>query len=136
WVFQDFAEGDQPDTTTVVNTLPYRRRGLVELPGREPEIVELEGFAGAVIGPPPARGIKPAPGTRIESDRFVLEAMPDGTLTLTDKTTGRRYERLHGLEDEPDVGDLYNFCPVEDAAVWRAERTRTRILSNGPLVWE
>ena len=44
---------------------------------------------------------------------------------LLDKTTGRRFEGLHALEDEPDVGDLYNFCPVDGAAPWRSDSAAT-----------
>jgi len=109
---------------------------VIELPGREAEVVELEGFAGGAVDPPPARRPEPKTRTRVESDRFVLEAAPDGTLSLTDKATGRRYERLHGLEDEPDMGDLYNFCPVDGAPVWRTEGVECRLLADGPLVWE
>ncbi len=55
---------------------------------------------------------------------------------MTDKLSGRRYERLHVLEDEPDMGDLYNFCPVDGARVWRPEDAETRVLADGPVVWE
>ena len=77
--------------------------------------------------PERARGtaLEPHDGTAIESDLLRVEAAPDGTLTVLDKTTGRRFERLHGLEDEPDVGDLYNFCPVDGAADL-AQRVRHR----------
>jgi mannosylglycerate hydrolase len=137
WSLAGLVEDDAEGMTTVVNPLPYPRRGLVELAGAEPLMVELEGFAARTIEPrataaPPV----PSPDGRVESERFVLEATPDGTLTLTDKPTGRRYERLHALEDEPDMGDLYNFCPVEGAPVWRSSRARSRVLAQGPPVWE
>ena len=42
--------------------------------------------------------------------------------------------RLHALEDEPDIGDLYNFCPVDGAGVWRCAGAATRVLRDGPVV--
>ena len=121
-----------------INLLPYRRRGLIELPGMEPAMVELDGFSAHAIEPTraPAAQDAPKPGNAIESDCLRVEAAPDGTLTLLDKRTGRRYEQLHRLEDEPDVGDLYNFCPVEGTAPWRSESATTRVLQDGPLVHE
>jgi 2-O-(6-phospho-alpha-D-mannosyl)-D-glycerate hydrolase len=120
----------------VVNLLPYRRRGLVELPGHEPTTIELDGFAARPIDLGPATADEPHDGTSIESDRFRVEAAPDGTLTLLDKRTGRTFEGLHRLEDEPDVGDLYNFCPVEGAPTSRPETATARVLRDGPVVHE
>ncbi len=34
------------------------------------------------------------------------------------------------------MGDLYNFCPLAGAGVWRCSEASTRILSDGPLCWE
>jgi alpha-mannosidase len=34
------------------------------------------------------------------------------------------------------MGDLYNFCPVADAAGWRAERATARVIRGGPLIHE
>jgi mannosylglycerate hydrolase len=123
----------------VMNLLPYRRRGIVELPGMEPAAVELDGFGARPVEltpKPPGAEMHPHHGAAIESDSLRVEAAPDGTLTLLDRTTGRRFERLHGLEDEPDVGDLYNFCPVDGAIAWRSESATARILRDGPLVHE
>jgi 2-O-(6-phospho-alpha-D-mannosyl)-D-glycerate hydrolase len=142
-----------PDAAAVgiVNPLPYRRRGLVELPGAAPAVVELDGFGARTVEiapPPPRPDARTAASERgresegdrtcaaIESDRFRIEATSDGTLALLDKAGGRRFEGLHGLEDEPDMGDLYNFCPVEDAPTWRSERAAVRVLADGPLVSE
>ena len=128
---------DATGTAGVVNLLPYRRRGLVEIPGHEPAVIELAGFSGRPLEATPVATAHPPPSsTAIESDLIRVQAAPDGTLTVVDKPTGRRSERLHGLEDEPDVGDLYNFCPVEGARVWRAESATARVLRDGPVVHE
>ncbi len=131
----------------VVNLLPYRRCGLVEVPGAEPVVVEIDGFAAETLdlSPPSPRriaGVADTPVARgvaaIENDRLRVEAAPDGTLTVIDKHRGLRLERVHGLEDEADMGDLYNFCPVpgEHAPVWRAENATAHVLAEGPLVSE
>ena len=130
---------DGATRVTVINVLPERRRGLIEVPGTVPAIVELDGFGARTVELTPARSEPPQPmdaGTAIESEHFRVEAAADGTLTLLDKANGRRVENLHALEDEPDMGDLYNFCPIEGARHWRSEDARVRVLADGPVVWE
>jgi alpha-mannosidase len=135
----DGAAGELDDglAVAVVNTLPYRRRGLVDEPGAAPLMVELEGFETRTVelgpAPGPAEG---ADGRAIESNRYRVEAAADGTLTVTSKDTGRRFDGLHRLEDELDMGDLYNFCPVQSDSGWRSGRAETRVLADGPLVRE
>jgi alpha-mannosidase len=129
-------QGPDPDRVTVFNPLPERRRGLIEAPGFEPQIVELDGFAARVLEFETARKSDPSVGTGIESDRFHLQLSNDGTLTLLDKRTGRQVQGLHALEDEPDCGDSYNFCPVDGAVGWRSDHAVARVLADGPDVWE
>jgi alpha-mannosidase len=125
------------DRVGVVNVLPERRCGLVEVAGRQPVVVELEGFSARTIELPATRTpAKPDEGAVIESDRFRVEARDDGTLRLTDKQSGRCYEHLHRLEDELDTGDLYNFCPIDGASPWRSDRAAIRVVRAGPPVWE
>ena len=131
-IAQDLAVG-------VVNPLPYRRRLLVERSGAEPELIELDGFAARTVELRRARGREapePGGGAAIESDRLRVEVAPDGTLTLIDTVGGARYELLHALEDEPDRGDLYTFCPVDGAPVLRLGCAAARVLRDGPVVWE
>jgi alpha-mannosidase len=120
----------------LVNTLPFARRGVVRLDGCEPMVVALEGFEARTFEPSASGAVEAREGAVIASDRFRVEASSDGTLTVDDLLSGRRFEGLHALEDEPDVGDLYNFCPVEGATVWRPDRASTRVLADGPLIWE
>ncbi|HET8844765.1 MAG TPA: glycoside hydrolase family 38 C-terminal domain-containing protein, partial [Ktedonobacteraceae bacterium] len=50
--------------------------------------------------------------TTIENAWLRIEANPaDGTLTLTEKSSGKRYPGLHRFQDGGDVGDLYNWTP-------------------------
>ena len=132
--------GEPPAGTAVAvaNPLPHRRRRIVELPGAAPTLVELDGFAVRTVElePAPNAGEARPSGAAIESDQFRVEAAPDGTLALIDKASGSRFERLHALEDEHDMGDLYNFCPVPDGRAWRGEQASVRVLAEGPLVSE
>jgi mannosylglycerate hydrolase len=131
-------EATEAGVVGVVNPLPYRRRGLVEVPGRAPAVVELDGFSARTVELEPAGMVALPDGgpVAIESDRLRIEATDEGSLILVDKRTGRRFERLHTLQDEPDMGDLYNFCPVDAAPIWRSDRASARVLAAGPLVWE
>jgi alpha-mannosidase len=134
------AGGEHSGKVGVVNVLPERRRGLVEVTGMEPVLIELEGFSARAIDVPVAQPATapahPREDAAIESDDLRVEAAPDGTLTLLDKQTGLLFERLHRLEDELDMGDLYNFCPVDSSVSWRSEAAAVRVLRDGPPVWE
>jgi alpha-mannosidase len=131
-----FVGPDEQRGVGVVNLLPERRRGLVEVPGMRPALVELDGFTASSVELVPERRAEPAPGTSIESDLLRVDAGGDGTLTVTDKRTGRAFDHLHGLEDELDMGDLYNFCPVSAGGGWEAGSAHTRVLASGPVCWE
>lgn len=50
----------------------------------------------------------------IENEFYRIEAnTQDGTLTITEKTTGEIFMGLNRFVDGGDVGDLYNYCPPE-----------------------
>ncbi len=49
---------------------------------------------------------------RLENDFLCVEVGADGMLDVTDKTSGRRYHRLHRIEAEMDSGNLYAFAPL------------------------
>lgn len=62
----------------------------------------------------PGATTEPKPDHWLESDYLRVEVDPlDGTLTLTDKSTGQRYSGLNRLVDGGDRGDEYNYCPPE-----------------------
>ncbi len=57
-------------------------------------------------------------GHAIENEWLRVEVDPqDGTLTLTDKATGRVMAGLNRVEDGGDRGDEYNYCPPEADAL-------------------
>jgi alpha-mannosidase len=101
-----------------VNVLPYRR---VRLFGDE--LVALDGFTGRHAAAVPS----PEELVRMEVD-------DGGALSITDVRSGRGALGLLGFEDEPDVGDLYTFCP--DGPVRRAELTSVRVVRDDALVHE
>jgi alpha-mannosidase len=101
----------------LVNTLPYSRSRLVG-----DELVGLAGFQGRPAEPLPA-----------PAELLHLEATDDG-LAVTDLRTGRRFQGLHALEDEADVGDLYTFCP--GGGVRRAALVDARVVRDDELVRE
>jgi alpha-mannosidase len=76
----------------LVNTLPYRRRRVVE-----GSLVELDGFSGG----------RPEPVAANETP-FIPEALAE----------------LLDFEDEPDIGDLYTFCPGGKPTVARLAASR------------
>ena len=59
----------------------------------------------------------PAPGSKppyqIQNEYFRVEAQPDGTLDVLDKTTGALYKGQNRLIDGGDRGDEYNYSPPE-----------------------
>jgi alpha-mannosidase len=132
----EFAGRDGPRRIGLFNPLPFARAGLLRREGAGPMIVDLAGFEARTVELAPVGAVTPREGDRIESDRFGVQTAGDGTLTIDDLKSGRRFEGLHALEDEFDMGDLYNFCPVAGAGVWRCSSASTRILSDGPLCWE
>jgi mannosylglycerate hydrolase len=68
---------------------------------------------------PPTGAIQPAsriehPATSIENDYFHVQASSDdGTLTITDRTTGRVLQGCNRFVDGGDRGDEYNYCQPE-----------------------
>lgn len=83
-------------------------------------------------GPEGRRGVY-AWGTRLGNDFLELEVERDGSLSVRDLRTGQEFTGLLALEDQPDRGDCYTFCPA--GRVTRADDPiDTRILAQGPLV--
>jgi alpha-mannosidase len=106
----------------LVNTLPYRRRRLVMRDGRG-MLVELGGFESRV-----PESLPPL------ADRLTIDLADDGTFSITDRRSGRCFAGLHVVEDQPDAGDLYTFCP--DGPVRRANVVSSSVLRDDDLVRE
>jgi alpha-mannosidase len=130
------AGGRVGDRIGVVNPLPFTRSELLLVAGAEVTIVELGGFEAKTVELAAREPQTATDGDRIVSDRFAVQLAADATLTIEDLQSRRRFDGLHAIEDELDMGDLYNFCPVEGTGVWRCTEASARVLSHGPLVWE
>lgn len=132
----DWTWGLPPEKSdwTVVNPLPWARRGVVDVAG-VPVAVELPGFGAVGARPVAARGA--AGGARagertIENGVYRVEALSDGTFTVVDLETGVGFAGLHLLEDVADRGDEYNFCSTAGDMPLRAGPAQVRARVFGP----
>jgi alpha-mannosidase len=58
-------------------------------------------------------GDETKPPYTIENEFFSVEAVPDGTLTVTDKRTHATFTGLNRFVDGGDAGDEYNYSPPQ-----------------------
>jgi len=74
----------------------------------------------------------------IENEYFLVTAVPDGTLSITDRRDGRAYRGLNHFVDEGDRGDEYTYCaPDRDEVMDRSSIGTTggpeiRLIEEGP----
>jgi alpha-mannosidase len=100
---------------------------LFDIRGHSPVRLEIELIASDVPGcgcktftiskSAPVVPDNPAPGRALilENEFYRVEPnLNDGTLTITDKTTGQHYVGVNRFVDGGDRGDLYNYCPPEN----------------------
>ncbi|HEX7020464.1 MAG TPA: glycoside hydrolase family 38 C-terminal domain-containing protein, partial [Gemmatimonadaceae bacterium] len=107
--------------------------------------VEVSNLPGSGYMPIDWRICEDEPETRttteVDSGRAsngVLEIAvnPDGTVDVSDRRTGRRYERCGELVDEGDVGDEYTYSPpAHDLRVTSVQSREVSIerVQHGPL---
>ncbi len=71
----------------------------------------------------------------LENEFLKVEVKPDGTLTVTDKKTGKVYRNVNAFEDSGDAGDEYNYSPPpEDKVINSVNGTAsTQLLEGGPV---
>ncbi|HEX5385791.1 MAG TPA: glycoside hydrolase family 38 C-terminal domain-containing protein [Gemmatimonadales bacterium] len=109
---------------------------LVRIAFRAPAIA---GLGAAVLDPAPPgagpRGRTRAVGRTLRNEFVEVAVARDGSLRLTDRRTGARFDRLLALESGGDVGDTYTYAPPLNDRVERARGpARVRVLAAGPLV--
>jgi alpha-mannosidase len=73
--------------------------------------------------------------SELENEHLRVEVAEDGSFSLTDKATGRKFGPLNVFRSEADRGDEYSYCPAEnDQAVYsRGGQATVRLVENGPL---
>lgn len=49
-----------------------------------------------------------------ENDKIKMTVLPDGTLSITEKKSGKTYSGLNDFEDTGDAGDSYNYIQSSD----------------------
>lgn len=69
----------------------------------------------------------------IKNSFIEIKINPDGSINFTDLKTGKCFENLHTVTKRTDVGDSYNYAPIEDEKPIRAKFINTEILEKGPL---
>lgn len=72
----------------------------------------------------------------MENDLVRVVIEPNGTLTVTDQTTGQTYERLLTFEDMADIGDGWNHGAAtnDQTFVSRTARADLALVHDGPLL--
>jgi alpha-mannosidase len=79
---------------------------------------------------PPATSV---PGAEIDNDLFAVAASTDGTVSVTDRRSGRVLTGLNRFVDGGDRGDEYNYCaPQSDTIVSRPDRPPNTRVSRMP----
>ncbi|HIC96040.1 TPA: hypothetical protein EYP12_05375, partial [Candidatus Bipolaricaulota bacterium] len=86
------------------------------------------------LGTPP-RVSASAEDRIMENDHLKVKLNEDGSLTITDKGTGRTYESLGYFEDGGDAGDTYDYSySQEDKVITSLGRKAEITLEAGPLM--
>ena len=120
WVRGRRAEGKLP---MHLSALARMAMPLVSRLGTNPA---LQGLARRLVPDPAEKG-----PFRIENEYLVVEAAPDGTLTLTDKRSGTGYAGLNRFVDGGDRGDEYNYSKPDVDLLVPARLERARV-ERGP----
>ncbi|HET9275984.1 MAG TPA: glycoside hydrolase family 38 C-terminal domain-containing protein [Gemmatimonadales bacterium] len=99
----------------------------------------VPGLGLAALSPEPGDDFPPDAGLRVEggvlSNRYLTVRIADSSgLTLTDRRTGERYDRLCVIEDEGDRGDTYTFSKVPGKAARQLRPGASRTIAAGPLI--
>lgn len=71
----------------------------------------------------------------MENEHLKLAFNADGSLDITDKTTGRVYSGLHAFEDTEDAGDEYTYSPAPRSQTVASAGSQVRLtpLASGPV---
>lgn len=71
----------------------------------------------------------------LENDNFKIAIQDNGSLTITDKASGKVYENQAVLEENGDDGDSFNYSPAKkDLVVYSTDQTNTISVTKSDLV--
>ncbi|MGH7499634.1 MAG: glycoside hydrolase family 38 C-terminal domain-containing protein [Gemmatimonadales bacterium] len=110
---------------------------IVRVAFRAPPVA---GFALASLAPLSARGRRARGAVRarraaLANGLVEVSVGRDGSVRLTDKRSGERYDGLLGFESGGDVGDTYTYAaPAADSVVALEGPAEIRVVAEGPLV--
>ncbi|MGC9019537.1 MAG: glycoside hydrolase family 38 C-terminal domain-containing protein, partial [Candidatus Bipolaricaulaceae bacterium] len=71
----------------------------------------------------------------LENEFYRVEALPNGTIKLTDKESGDVFENLGFFEDAGDAGDEYNYSPPLHQEVWTSLEAKAQVRVAEDLPW-
>jgi len=69
----------------------------------------------------------------ISNGLIKMRIKPDGSLSVTDLKTGKSYDDMHRIQDQPDIGDSYNSGPIPGAPKEVAKLQQFKLVEQGPL---
>ena len=70
--------------------------------------------------------------TTIEN-KFIKLSMDNGKITIEDKNTGKQYNNFIQFIDRADIGDSYNFGPLDNDKPIESKILNTKIIENGHI---
>ena len=111
------------DTRYAVCALPMQSMSSVQVRLEQLDSEELQDYS---------------PETKsFENNRYLLDVLPNGTIKMTEKSTGTVMKGLV-FEDQGDRGDEYNFCFVDDDIVRTTKDSQAvvRVVNEGPVFTE
>ena len=111
------------------NIMMLQREGLIWVENVPPHGVKVVN-QGNLQPPIPVRT---SAGGDMSNGLMSLRVNSDGTLIVKDEKTGKTYNGIHKIIDDPDNGDSYNAAPVPGAPTDTARLNHYKFVENGPL---
>lgn len=72
-------------------------------------------------------------GNFIKSSLIKIDINADGTVKLTDFEMNKSFEGLHYFYDRADIGDTYNYSPLENDNPLKSKFIKTEVIEKGKL---
>lgn len=128
---------DEPAFWMEVLKANRKRRVTLLLPADAPACGYTTFYAQPVIVSQPEHTIDLLVHERgAENSLLAFSIEADGSLTVTDKTTGYTYPNLHQFYDTEDVGDAYTHCPFpqsQPVTTAGGAAVAVALVESGPL---